>query len=153
MPTIRLAPISVLALFALSLTTSPAQSTSLDWRTIYFKQGRPLVGESLEQSLDNSAGSQIDNLLVNVSILKDYPSVPYDLMGRANELECDPASCVALTARRAQFVYDYLLEHGIPACQIKSAIAAGSSSPIAPPPEDAPLDRSVQLLVTRGDSC
>lgn len=153
MPRICLTSIRSLAVFAAALAASPVQSTSLDWRTIAFKQGHPLVGESLEQSLDNSAKSQTENLRVNVSILKEYPNVPYDLMGRASELECSPASCMALSGRRAQLVYDYLLEQGIPACQIKSVIAAGINSPIALPSEDASNDRSVELLVTHGESC
>jgi len=111
-----------------ALAASPVQATSLDWRTIAFKQGHPLEGESLEQSLDDSARSQIENSQVNASILKEYPNVPYDLMGRASELECSPASCMALSGRRAQLVYDYLLKQGIPACQIKSVIAAGINS-------------------------
>ncbi|MBN6104754.1 OmpA family protein [Xanthomonas sp. CFBP 8703] len=153
MPSIRLTSIRILTVFAAALAASPVQSTSLDWRTIDFKQGHPLVGESLEQSLDNSARSQIENLRVNVSILKEYPAVPYDLMGRANKIECSPADCMALSGRRAQLVYDYLLEQGIPACQIKSVIAAGINSPVALPSEDASLDMSVDLLVTRGESC
>jgi hypothetical protein len=153
MPHSCLTSIRSLAFFAAALAASPVQATSLDWRTIAFKQGHPLEGESLEQALDNSVRSQTENLRVNVSILKEYPNVPYDLMGRASELECSPASCMALSGRRAQLVYDYLLQQGIPACQIKSVIAAGINSPVAPPSVDAPHDRSVELLVTRGESC
>lgn len=120
---------------------------------VHFKPGHPLVGESLEQSLDNSAQSQNENLLVNVSILKEYPNVPYDLKGRASKIECEPVSCMTLSARRAQLVYDYFLEQGIPLCQIRSVIAAGINSPIATPTEGGLPDRSVELLVTRGDSC
>lgn len=153
MPHMCLASIRILAIIAAALAASPIQATSLDWRTIQFKQGHPLEGEGLEQSVDNSARSQTENLRVNVSILKEYPSVPYDLMGRASKVECSPASCMALSARRAQLVYDYLLEQGIPACQIKSIIAAGINSPIALPSEDVSYDRSVALLVTRGETC
>ncbi len=86
--------IRLLALFSFALATTSAHSTSLDLRMIHFMAGHPLVGESLEQSLDNSVQSQVENLSVNVSILKEYPNVPYDLKGRASEIECKPASCM-----------------------------------------------------------
>jgi hypothetical protein len=138
----------------LALATSSAQSTSLDWRSIHFKSGHPIAGESLTQSLDNSVQNQNGNLSVNVSILKEYPNVPYDLMGRASEIECGSPSCMALSGHRAQLVYDYFLEQGIPTCQIKTVIAAGTNSPIATPHDQGGFpDRSVELLVARGKSC
>ncbi|MBB6368544.1 hypothetical protein FHR56_003723 [Xanthomonas sacchari] len=153
MQAIRVAAVKILTLFAIVLVAGPAQSMSLDWRPVYFRQGHPLVGENLEQSTDNTGGLQLENLQMNVSIMKEYPNVAYDLMGRANATECSPASCMMLSARRAELVYDYLLEQGIPACQIKTIVAAGTSSPIALPQDDAPPDRSVHLLVTLGTTC
>ncbi|MEL4893097.1 hypothetical protein PQU63_11145 [Xanthomonas protegens] len=149
----RAAALKILTLFAAVLVACPAQSMSLDWRPVNFRQGHPLVGENLEDSMDNASGLQLENLQVNVSIMKEYPNVAYDLMGRANATECSPASCMMLSARRAELVYDYLLEQGIPACQIKTIVAASTSSPIARPQDDAPPDRAVHLLVTLGKTC
>jgi len=135
------------------LLAGTGHATSLDWRTISFNAGHPVSGESLEESLDNTSHAQLENLAVNVSILKQYPTVPYDVVGRASKDECDPVSCMALSARRAQLVYDYLMRHGVPACQIKSIIATGSGSPIATRDEGSAPDQTVDLMVTKGDSC
>ena len=97
-----------------------AYGTSLiDFNSVYFKAGRPVVEESLEVSVANETA--LDYLKETIVILEHFPDVTIELVGNVDASECSEAhQCDELAFRRAVLVHRYLLDAGIDAKRIIS---------------------------------
>ena len=106
-----------------------AQSTSIDIPGVFFKEGRPAKGESLESSVSDS--QELKNLARAVDILKRYSNVTFEVVGHTDQYECSGQDCHDLALRRALLVYRHLLNSSIDPKRVISLTEYTSSRPIA----------------------
>ena len=117
----RLQVVSMAFLYLLTgIFPISAYGTSLiDFSSVYFKAGRPLVEESLEDSIANETA--LGYLKETVVILEHFPDVTIEIVGNVDASECSAEyQCDDLAFRRAVLVHRYLLDAGIDAKQIIS---------------------------------
>ena len=106
--------------FLMGLFPISAYGISLiDFNSVFFKAGRPIVEESLEDSIANETA--FGYLKETIMVLKKFPDVTIDVVGNVDGSECSEAhQCDALAFRRAVLVHRYLLDAGIDAKRIIS---------------------------------
>ena len=107
-----------------------ATSHSLEFKRIYFAEGRPKKTESsndLSVILDRQ---QMENLQQILSALKERSDLGVKVLGFADKDECDASECSDLSSRRARAIFDWLLRHGLPAKQIKGPEGLSTNWPL-----------------------
>jgi len=130
---IKLVAISILTI-SLMCGSGPAASSSLDLYGAFFKEGRPLRGEPIEEAVTGK--DQLANLSRSADQIKRYPLIRFEIAGHTDEYECSGQECHGLAQRRAVLLYRYLLDAGVdPRCVIGLTEYA-STRPIASSPQD-----------------
>lgn len=124
-----------------------AVNFSFEFNRIEFKAGRPLSGDLLVDSLREPSSEQIRFLKENVDALKETRGLGAEVIGFVDGKECVQAACLELSMRRATYVYDWLVEQGVPPSKLKGPASGGADWPIGDgSTEDGrQINRRVQL--------
>ena len=65
-----------------------------------------------------------------MKLLKNLPKVRLKAIGFTDGNECVASECAALSLRRAKYVRDWFLEHGVPKERLDEPEGRGSNEPI-----------------------
>jgi outer membrane protein OmpA-like peptidoglycan-associated protein len=65
-----------------------------------------------------------------LEVLKGRSDIKVKVVGYADENECHISDCQNLSFRRAKFVFDWLLEHGVPSEQLKGPEGLSTTWPL-----------------------
>lgn len=127
-------------LLACSATNVPHESTPSSNRVVVvdyelnrveFQPGRPLSGESFEDAAKTPSAVQVRLLAETVAFLKGASAkLGVVVIGSTDNHECTGAECRKLSLRRAECVYKWLLDHGVPASKLKGPKGDGADYPI-----------------------
>jgi len=108
-----------------------ACSDDIDIRGVNFKQSRPLVGNNLEMAVAEPAADSIAILRQAANALNHYrPKMRLKVVGFTDDKECKGDGCVQLSLRRAKYVRDWLIKHGVAADQLLGPEGHGMVDPI-----------------------
>jgi OOP family OmpA-OmpF porin len=121
-------------------------------KRVEFQPGRPSAGESFEDSAKNPSTIQVRLLEQNATFLKDMPpQVGAEVAGSTDTQECKGMECRELSLRRAQCVYKWLIDHGVPASKLSGPKGDGTDYPIGDndTEEGRQFNRRVQLNFVR----
>lgn len=128
-----------------AMTNPPKASVQLN--NIDFRAGHPLLGESLADATSYSNAILIKVLDVDSNALTRSPAVGAEVIGYTDNRECSGKECYELSFRRAKCVYEWLIQHGVPASKLRGPSAAGSTFPLdeSETEEARQFNRRVQL--------
>lgn len=107
----------------------PPASSGLSMAPIDFKSGEPGVGQSLLAALDGECAKQ--GLDRNLMIVKKYGDLRFEILGFADNQECDGNECEKLSERRAKAVYEWLVANGANPLSFERVEGRGAEMPIA----------------------
>ena len=117
-------------IFAKKLIRSVAPSYSVEFRGVEFRTGHPAPGENLLLAVKQPGDVAAQLLEEDMKLLKNLPKVRLKAIGFTDGHECFAAECVALSLRRAKYVSDWFLEHGIPKERLDEPEGRGSNEPV-----------------------
>jgi flagellar motor protein MotB len=105
-----------------------SQATTVDFKNLYFKEGLPLSGGSLDNSATMFDEYAMPVLQANSSTFLGIKSnSKLRIVGFTDNVECSGAACTSLSLRRAQLVYNWLLAHGLPTSKLLPPEGHGST--------------------------
>ena len=104
--------------------------TSIELNRVHFKAGHPMPGESLDSAVLGPHDKQISLLKENVALLRSTPGIGAEVIGFSDANECSGVECRHLSSRRAQLVYRWLVDQGVPMSRLKVAEPGGSDWPV-----------------------
>jgi len=107
-----------------------ALSDDIDIRGINFKYARPLAGESLIDVVAEPSHDSIAILEQDAGVLKEFSKLRVKIVGFTDNQECHGSECIELSLRRAKYVRDWFVSHGIPSQQVSGPEGHGSAEPI-----------------------
>lgn len=113
--------------------TSPDTTVIVDYELnrVEFQPGRPLPGESFEDSAKSPSTSQVLLLEKNADFLRGTPAdLGTEVIGSTDNLECAGPKCRELSLRRAKCVRKWLVDHGVPASKFRGLKGDGADYPI-----------------------
>ena len=110
---------------SLTITTSKAIA-SAELVGVQFKAGHPTIGELLSDSAKCPAAYEENALDDDVSVLMEMHDAVVEIVGFTDDQECSGAECRALSLRRAQVVYDWLVAHGVSTNRLRAPVGRGS---------------------------
>lgn len=125
-----LSSISVFLLVTSLCIFSTTKSHSLEFKKIYFPEGRPYKSESSKDLSNILDKKQLDNLDQLLGALKARPDIGVKVLGFVDMNECNPSACPDLSSRRARIVFDWLLEHGLSSKQLKGPEGLSTAWPL-----------------------
>lgn len=102
---------------------------SVEFSRVEFKSGRPLAGESIEESVADFRVAERDLKSIAES-LKKIDKVGAEIVGFTDSRECSELKCQDLSLRRAKLIYEWLIRHGVPSLRLKGPTAGGAGWPI-----------------------
>ena len=123
----------------------PSGNLSIDFKRIYFQEGRPRLSEAnSDSSFDQKQREVLQGLL---DALKANPMLGAEIIGFADKNECLSSECHELSLRRAKVVFDWFIRHGLPAAQLKGPLGESIDWPLdgGETAEGRALNRRVQL--------
>lgn len=103
---------------------------SLELKRIYFPDGRPRKGESVDDLPEILDKKQLADLEQILEALKERPDIGVKVLGFADRNECAPSDCSDLSLRRAKAVLDWLLNHGLPSVQLRGSEGMSTAWPL-----------------------
>ncbi|WP_082638850.1 OmpA family protein [Lysobacter antibioticus] len=101
------------------------RATSFEFNRVEFKVGRPLVDDLIVDVLREPSSEQIRLLKENSDALKETRGLGAEVIGFVDGKECVQAACLELSMRRATYVYDWLVEQGVPPSKLKGPASGG----------------------------
>lgn len=107
-----------------------ALSDDIDIRGINFKYARPLAGEGLIEVVAEPSHDSIAILEQDAGVLKEFPKLRVKIVGFTDNQECHKSECIELSLRRAKYVRDWFIGHGISSRQVSGPEGIGSAEPI-----------------------
>lgn len=125
----------------------PNGNMSLEFKRINFPENRPGKNESyidIDFVLDEKQRAALRDF---ASILIGNPTIGVRVVGFADKCECQAMECGELSLRRAKFVFDWLLENGVAARQLKGPDGESTYYPLddGDTEQGKALNRRVQL--------
>jgi hypothetical protein len=126
------------------VTEVPSGNPSVEFKRIYFQEGRPRRSESADSVIDQEQTEVLRGLL---EALQANPRIGAEIMGFADKQECLASDCHDLSLRRAKIVFDWFLNHGIPAAHLKGPLGESVDWPLdsGETVKGRALNRRVQL--------
>jgi len=97
-----------------------------DLGRVLFKEKQPTSAEEALQDASVNASS-LDEV---VKFLTHHAELRIEVLGFADEKECDGAECKNLAERRALAVFKWLQSHGVPSNQLKGHEGFGKTQPV-----------------------
>ena len=155
-PLVRRAPAGPSAVL-LTMTLLPALNfafaSTVQLGNVDFKAGHPVSGESLIEATSYTQDVLVQVLETNARALKEIPQLGAEIAGFSDSHECAGRACSELSLRRARQVYEWLIEHGVPASKLKGPVADGNNFPLdeSESEEARQLNRRVQFNLFRID--
>ncbi|WP_300620812.1 OmpA family protein [Dokdonella sp.] len=125
----RMGLTALLILFTV-LHSGLAKPHSVDFKRVYFPEGKPGRDESSKDLAFILDDEQMKNLMQILAALKERPDLGAKVLGFADEKECSTSECPDLSLRRAKAVFDWLLGHGLPVRQIKGPEGLSTNWPL-----------------------
>lgn len=122
-------PVSMLLMISLCFS-GEVNSHSIEFKRIYFLDGRPRKDESINDLPEILDKKQLSVLGQILEALKERPDIGVKVLGFADRNECAPSDCLDLSLRRARIVVDWLLSHGLPSVQLKGPEGMSTSWPL-----------------------
>jgi outer membrane protein OmpA-like peptidoglycan-associated protein len=116
-----------------SETSRPPPRGTLDYQLhrVEFQVGRPRSDESFEESATPLLSDQVKLLAANLAFLQGAPAgLGVQIVGATDTNECYGAECRELSLRRAQCVYRWLVQHGLPPSRLTKPRGDGADYPI-----------------------
>ncbi len=101
--------------------------SSADFLGVNFKPGHPVENESFLNSLDRDDGFSLKN---DLALLRKSGSIQLRVVGFTDDRECSGEVCLELSERRAKYLNDWYLSHGIPAAKFKKPKGLGYAMPV-----------------------
>lgn len=96
--------------------------------SLHFKRGHPKAGEPLVSALgDEFSKGALDR---DLSILKRYGDLRFEILGFTDSEECSGSDCDELSLLRAMAVYDWLVKNGVSRSSLSDVAGRGASLPI-----------------------
>jgi len=117
-------------IFAAKLIPSVVPSYSVEFRGVEFRAGHPAPNESLLVAVKQPGEVAAQLLEEDMKLLKNLPKVRLKAIGFTDGNECVASECAALSLRRAKYVRDWFLEHGVPKERLDEPEGRGSNEPI-----------------------
>ena len=103
----------------------------IELRGVHFQFGRPMPGQTdVNGILDKPVGDSVAILDQAADTLKRYPDMQVQIDGYTDSIGSQ-AYNLKLSERRAEFVKNYLIAHGVSASQIVAAKGYGKEDPKA----------------------
>lgn len=113
--------------FAESAVTEAA---SIELLGVKFKSGRPRINEEFNLSQFEDVGNQMQVLRSDLQAFRDIPNLRAEIVGHTDNLECQGGECEALSLRRAEGIYEWLVANGIPNESLEGPRGEGSAMPL-----------------------
>ena len=108
-----------------------AHTVVIELRGVHFQFGRPMPGQTdVNGILDKPVGDSVAILDQAADTLKRYPDMKVQIDGYTDSIGSQ-AYNLKLSERRAEFVKNYLIAHGVSASQIVAAKGYGKEDPKA----------------------
>lgn len=112
-------------------SSSTAFSTDFSIDAVYFNEGLPAKGGNLDSSLvDSNESLQVmKNDADAIKSLKAPHQVK--IVGHTDSKECSGKACEALSLRRAQLVFNWMVANGVPTSVLLPPEGHGGAEPVA----------------------
>jgi hypothetical protein len=114
---LTIARVAILSVVFSALGSSSASTVQLT--NVDFRSGRPGPEESLVQATSYTEETLNEVLKANARALKEIPELGAEITGFSDQRECSGRDCDELSLRRATLVYQWLVEHGVPASKLR----------------------------------
>lgn len=102
-----------------------------DFFGVYFKSAQPALDGALLPALSETLGDSEHALEHDLKLIPTFPKdTQLTVVGFTDSEECAGKECIELSLRRAKFVHDWLISHGVSATRLKSPYGYGSARPI-----------------------
>jgi OmpA-OmpF porin, OOP family len=122
--------ITFFVLLVIAISSRVALCDDIDIRGVNFKQALPVAGSHLTDAVAEPSHDSIAILEQDAGVLKEFPKLRVKIVGFTDNQECHDIECAELSRRRAKYVRDWFLSHGIPSPQIEGPEGHGSAEPI-----------------------
>lgn len=131
----------------------PAAQSGIELPSIQFSFCRPAEGDDLLPSLQIPKEYSIGMLLRNAEVIRSYPELKFEIRGYVDNSECGVDDCQALSLRRAQSVYDWLLLHGVSKNSLARPVGGGETAPLEleDSPEYNKINRRAEMSIAPQD--
>lgn len=96
---------------------------------VLFKEGHPNAGDRLTDAVTDPEFTE-NALARDAEIINRLTQLKFQVSGTTDNRECSAQECIALSLRRAQLVYDWLVAHGVQEKQLESPVGRGDQVPI-----------------------
>lgn len=107
-----------------------ASADDIDIRGINFKRSQPVEGDRLVDVVAEPSADSMAVLQQAANILNAYPKLRVKIVGFTDDKECAGSDCIQLSFRRAKYVKDWFLTHGVSIQQLYGPEGHGSADPI-----------------------
>jgi len=146
-------PSAVVLITTLLSALNFAFASTVQLGNVDFKAGHPVGGESLAEATSYTQEVLSQVLETNARALKEVPQLGAEIAGFSDSHECAGRECNELSLRRASQVYEWLIEHGVPASKLRGPVADGNKFPLdeGESEEARQLNRRVQFNLFRID--
>ena len=113
------------------VSSQSAFSTDFSIDAVYFNEGVPAKGGNLDASLvDSNESLQVmKNDADAIKSLK--PPHQVRIVGHTDSKECSGKACDALSLRRAQLVFNWMVANGVPTSMLLAPEGHGRQEPVA----------------------
>jgi len=118
-------------LFVVGMLPQIGRADDIDIRGINFKPSRPLDGDFLQVAVAEPAVDSIAILQQAADTLNYYPKLRVKIVGYTDDRECFGNNCIQLSLRRAKYVLDWFIHHGVAIQQLDGPEGQGSIGPVA----------------------
>lgn len=109
--------------------TEASASGVLDFVYPCFEQGQPQAGQK-SGSFSSSQVAKPGALMEISDTLVRLPKLKVSIVGNADSSECAGDECMALSERRANAIYTWLVASGVSKSQISESIGVGTTQPM-----------------------
>jgi OmpA family len=112
------------------LSAQRAYSHEFNINGIFFNENMPLKNSDLRTSLV-SYNVSLQMLKNDLGAINSLDSTHFiKIIGRTDDRECNGDECMRLSLRRAQMVYQWMIDNGVPRSRFLPPEGLGSGSPL-----------------------
>ncbi len=122
--------ISTVLMLIIGVAPHVALSEDVDIQGINFKTGRPLVGDTLKDVVAEPSNDSLAILRQDADVLKEFPKLRMRIVGFTDNQECNGKACIDLSFRRAKYVRDWFISHGVSSQKLSGPEGLGGAQPI-----------------------
>jgi outer membrane protein OmpA-like peptidoglycan-associated protein len=135
-------------LLVATLSCGYTAASDVNFYPINFKPGMPSGRDGFKDSLNASWDTYSRLLMVDASLLISLHSQHrFKVVGFTDDKECRADECVKLSFRRAAYVRQWFLDHGVPSNELDASEGRGMEDPLEKndTPEGRQTNRRVEI--------